>query len=163
MKFDEIVPDFKDDIFRMKIMDKAPKLYDYMLYDASTSFHADQLWNALKALKWDEDKLISMIKRQTAKEMGAIYGPSHPSFKNYNPIKESKENPFLEGQKWEERGHWLVLGGKTDQAVRTKPSPNGKYMWQFRKKIGYSDTVEEAMNEVEAATEFSLTMGRSPH
>lgn len=163
MKFDEVVPDFKEDIYLMKIMNKAPKLYDYLLYGAIESYHSDRIWGLLRDFQWDEEKTIRYLKKKTAKKTGEKYGPLHPNYQDNYLIKESDKNPFLEGQKWEERGHWLVLGGKTDQAVRTKPSPNGKYMWQFRKKSGYSDSVEEAMNEVEAATEFSLTMGRSPH
>lgn len=58
---------------------------------------------------------------------------------------------------------WLFLQGYTCASVRLKPSPNGRFMWQFRKVVSYADTVESAREYVEAGAEFFETFRRNPY
>lgn len=64
---------------------------------------------------------------------------------------------------WTQRGNWIELEGETNAMVRIKPSPNGKYMWQFRKTVSYATTVEKAKEYVEAGAEFFNVMRRNPY
>jgi hypothetical protein len=58
---------------------------------------------------------------------------------------------------------YLLLQGYTCASVRTKPSPDGRFMWQFRKVVSYADTVEAAKEYVEAGSEFFQTYRRNPY
>jgi len=57
---------------------------------------------------------------------------------------------------------YISLQGYTCATVRTEASPNGRFMWQFRKVVGYCDTVEEAKDMVESGAEFFQTFRRNP-
>lgn len=59
--------------------------------------------------------------------------------------------------------HYLILQGFTSALVRTRPSHNGRYLWQFRKVASYADTVEQAKDYVEAGAEFFAVMHRNPY
>ena len=59
--------------------------------------------------------------------------------------------------------HYLLLQGYTCASVRTKPMPDGRYLWQFRKVVSYAATVEEAKNFVEAGSEFFQVFRRNPY
>lgn len=58
---------------------------------------------------------------------------------------------------------YLLLQGYTSAQVRTEPSPNGRYLWQFRRVAGYADTVELAKDYVEAGSEFFQVFRRNPY
>ncbi len=58
---------------------------------------------------------------------------------------------------------YLLLQGYTCASVRTKPSPNGRFMWQFRKVVSYADSIEQAKEYVEAGSEYFQTMRRNPY
>jgi hypothetical protein len=62
---------------------------------------------------------------------------------------------------------YLLLQGFTSAMVRTDPMPDGryrgKYLWQFRKTVGYADTVDQAKDYVEAGAEFFDTFRRNPY
>lgn len=58
---------------------------------------------------------------------------------------------------------WLLLQGFTNAMVRTRPMPDGRYMWQFRKVASYADTVESAREYVEAGAEFFESFRRNPY
>jgi hypothetical protein len=58
---------------------------------------------------------------------------------------------------------YLLLQGYSSALVRTKPMPNGKYLWQFRKVAGYADTPEAAKDYVEAGSEYFQTFRRNPY
>lgn len=58
---------------------------------------------------------------------------------------------------------WLFLQGYTCASVRTKPMPDGRYLWQFRKVVSYADTPEKAKEYVEAGAEFFQTFRRNPY
>ncbi len=58
---------------------------------------------------------------------------------------------------------YLELAGTRNAMVRTKPCPDGRYLWQFRKVVSYADTVEQAKNYVEAGAEFFSVMRRNPY
>lgn len=58
---------------------------------------------------------------------------------------------------------YVRLQGHKDAMVRCRPMPNGRYLWQFRKVISYADTIEEALNFVEAGAEFFDVMHRNPY
>lgn len=58
---------------------------------------------------------------------------------------------------------YINLSGQTNALVRVKKSPNGKYMWQFRKTVSYADTIEQAKEYVEAGAEFFDIMRRNPY
>lgn len=58
---------------------------------------------------------------------------------------------------------WLFLQGYTCASVRLQPSPDGRYIWQFRKVVSYAPTVEAAKDFVEAGAEFFQTMHRNPY
>lgn len=64
---------------------------------------------------------------------------------------------------WISRGHWIAVEGHADALVRTIPSPNGRFMWQFRKVVSYADTVDAAKDYVEAGIEFFDVMRRNPY
>ncbi len=50
-------------------------------------------------------------------------------------------------------GKWIALAGHKNAVVRVKPSPNGKYLFQYRTVASYADTIERAKEYVEAAAE----------
>lgn len=58
---------------------------------------------------------------------------------------------------------YVLLQGYTNALVRTKPMPDGRYLWQFRKVASYAPTVEVAKKYVEAGAEFFQTMRRNPY
>lgn len=60
-------------------------------------------------------------------------------------------------------GSYISLCGQTNALVRVKKSPNGRYMWQFRKIVSYADTIEQAKEYVEAGAEFFDVMRRNPY
>lgn len=60
-------------------------------------------------------------------------------------------------------GHYEILQGFTAAMVRTKPSPNGRYLWQFRGVASYADTVREAKDYVEAGAEHFAALRRNPY
>ena len=67
---------------------------------------------------------------------------------------------------WEQHSkllHWVRLNGRNDSAVRTRPMPDGRYLWQFRKVVSYAETVERAKEYVEAGAEFFDVMRRNPY
>lgn len=45
---------------------------------------------------------------------------------------------------------YITIADQRDALVRTKPSPNGTYLWQFGKRYGNSPTIDEAKAWVEA-------------
>lgn len=59
--------------------------------------------------------------------------------------------------------HYLLLQGFTSAMVRTEPSPNGRFLWQFRKVASWAETVDEAKAYVEAGAEFFAVMHRNPY
>lgn len=59
--------------------------------------------------------------------------------------------------------NYILLQGFTAAMMRTKASPNGKYLWQFRRTAGYAPTIGEAIDIVEAGAEFFHTMHRNPY
>lgn len=59
--------------------------------------------------------------------------------------------------------NYLLLQGYTCAHVRTKPMPDGRYLWQFRKVVSYADTIEKAKDYVEAGSEFFQVMRRNPY
>jgi hypothetical protein len=44
---------------------------------------------------------------------------------------------------------YLVLEGHADAVVRTVKSPNDQYLWQYRKRYGYAESIEAAKDWVE--------------
>jgi hypothetical protein len=58
---------------------------------------------------------------------------------------------------------YILLQGFTSAMVRTEPLPGGLYLWQFRKVVGYTATIEEAKEFVEAGAEFFETFRRNPY
>jgi hypothetical protein len=50
------------------------------------------------------------------------------------------------------REKYIVLNGHKDALVRTEMTPQG-FLWQYRKDIGYADTVEKAKAWVESLAE----------
>lgn len=65
---------------------------------------------------------------------------------------------------WHPRGtDYVLLQGFTDALVRTKPLPDGRYLWQFRKVASYAETVEKAKDYVEAGAEFFQAFRRNPY
>lgn len=58
---------------------------------------------------------------------------------------------------------YSVLQGYTSAMVRTKPMPDGRYLWQFRKFVSYAESVEQAKEYVEAGSEFFQTFRRNPY
>lgn len=58
---------------------------------------------------------------------------------------------------------YVVLEGFTSAQVRTKPLPDGRYLWQFRKMVSYAATVEAAKAYVEAGAEYFQVMRRNPY
>ena len=58
--------------------------------------------------------------------------------------------------------HWLLLQGYTNASVCTRPSPNGRFLWQFRKVCGWAETVRDAIDYVEAGSEFFQVFRRNP-
>ena len=58
---------------------------------------------------------------------------------------------------------YLMLKGHKDAFVRTSPSPNGRYLWQFRQVVSYADTVDKAKDYVEAGAEYFEVMRRNPY
>lgn len=57
---------------------------------------------------------------------------------------------------------YLLLQGYTCAQVRTKPLPDGRYLWQFRKVAGYAATLRDAIDCVEAGSEFFQVFRRNP-
>lgn len=55
------------------------------------------------------------------------------------------------------------LQGFTCALVRTKPDPQGMYLWQFRKVVGYAASVAAAKDYVEAGAEYFETFRRNPY
>lgn len=66
-------------------------------------------------------------------------------------------------QQHERVPYYLVLASARHAMVRTDPMPNGRYLWQFRKVVGYADSVESAKEYVEAGAEFFDVMRRNPY
>lgn len=58
---------------------------------------------------------------------------------------------------------YLELAGSRDSMVRTKPMPDGRYLWQFRKVVSYAATLDLAKDYVEAGAEFFDAMHRNPY
>ena len=58
---------------------------------------------------------------------------------------------------------YLVLQGFTCASVRTKPCPDGRYLWQFGEVASYADSVDMAKDYVEAGAEYFETMRRNPY
>lgn len=58
---------------------------------------------------------------------------------------------------------YIELAGSRDSLVRTKPAPDGRYLWQFRRVVGYAATVDQAREYVEAGAEFFGAMHRNPY
>lgn len=58
---------------------------------------------------------------------------------------------------------YLLLQGYTAASVRTTLSPDGGYLWQFRRFVSYAKTIEEAKDYVEAGSEFFQTFRRNPY
>jgi hypothetical protein len=58
---------------------------------------------------------------------------------------------------------FLELADSRDSIVDTRRSPNGRYLWQFRKVASYADTIEQAKDYVEAGAEFFDVMRRNPY
>ena len=58
---------------------------------------------------------------------------------------------------------YLILQGFTCASVRTKPMPDGRYLWQFRKVVSYAPTIQIAKNAVEAGAEYFHVMRRNPY
>lgn len=58
---------------------------------------------------------------------------------------------------------YIGLKNFSDCLVRTIPSPDGRFMWQFRKVVSWADTVEEAKAFVEAGMEYFKVMKRNPY
>ena len=50
---------------------------------------------------------------------------------------------------------YVLLKGYKDALVRIDPSPNGKFLLQFRNRCGYADSVEKAKDFVEACAELN--------
>lgn len=59
--------------------------------------------------------------------------------------------------------NWQSLQGVVNGFVRMKPSPDGRYMWQFRLTVSYAESIEAAKQFVEAGAEFFDTMHRNPY
>lgn len=55
------------------------------------------------------------------------------------------------------------LKGSPNSMVRTKPMPDGRYLWQFRKVASYAPTVAAAKEYVEAGAEFFSVHKRNPY
>ena len=52
---------------------------------------------------------------------------------------------------------YLVLQGHADAVVRITTSPNGRFLWQYARRYGYAESIEEAKDTVEAlADHFSI-------
>lgn len=65
---------------------------------------------------------------------------------------------------WKPRAqNWLQLDGTSHALVRTKPMPDGRYLWQFRKVVSFAPTIEAAREFVEAGAEFFDVMRRNPY
>lgn len=62
-----------------------------------------------------------------------------------------------------ESPHWLELQGSARAFVRTRPMPDGRYLWQFRKVVSYAPTIDAAKEYVEAGAEFFEVMHRNPY
>jgi hypothetical protein len=60
-------------------------------------------------------------------------------------------------------GAYIELQGRNNALVRTTPMPDGRYLWQFRKVIGYAASVDQAKEYVEAGAEFFDVMRRNPY
>lgn len=58
---------------------------------------------------------------------------------------------------------YILLQGYTAALVRTEPSPDGYYLWQFRKIVGYAGSVQIAKDYVEAGSEFFQQFRRNPY
>lgn len=58
---------------------------------------------------------------------------------------------------------YIILKGRHDAVVRTKPHSDGRYLWQFNKVVSYADTIEKAKEYVEAGAEFFQAFKRSPY
>lgn len=58
---------------------------------------------------------------------------------------------------------WMELRGSPSSLVRTAPMPDGRYLWQFRRVVGYAATVDQAKEYVEAGAEFFDAMHRNPY
>jgi hypothetical protein len=59
--------------------------------------------------------------------------------------------------------NYVVLAGTPNALVRVKPTPQGRYLWQFRKVTSFADTVEQAKDYVEAGAEFFAVFARNPY
>jgi hypothetical protein len=59
--------------------------------------------------------------------------------------------------------NYLTLKGVPNGLVRAKPTPQGRYLWQFRKIVSYADTLQSAKDYVEAGTEFFAVFRRNPY
>ena len=57
---------------------------------------------------------------------------------------------------------YLLLQGYSNASVRTKPMRCGRYLWQFRKVVGYAATLRDAIDCVEAGSEFFQVFRRNP-
>ena len=49
---------------------------------------------------------------------------------------------------------YRVLKGYVDCCVRVTQLLTKKYLWQYKKYVGYSDSVQDAIDEVEALVEY---------
>lgn len=58
---------------------------------------------------------------------------------------------------------WVELEDRQNALVRCSPMPNNRYLWQFRNFTAYANTIEEAINYVEAGAEFFDVMHRNPY
>lgn len=58
---------------------------------------------------------------------------------------------------------WLQLECPCDALVRTEPSPNGEFMWQFGRVVSYAKSVAEARDYVEAGAEYYDAFKRNPY
>ncbi len=65
---------------------------------------------------------------------------------------------------WKQRAiNWIQLEGPSHALVRTKPMPDGRFLWQFRKVVSFADSVKAAQDYVEAGAEFFEIMRRNPY
>ena len=56
-----------------------------------------------------------------------------------------------------------IAEGHRDACVRTVPSPNGLYLWQFRGVCSYAETIAQAKELVEAGIEYFAVFRRNPY
>jgi hypothetical protein len=108
-------------------------------------------------------KRLMILNPRKADTMPSVFDDNSARFDYQHDLRKHDDVELDHVWHKHPRMPYLILQGFRDAMVRTEPSPNGRYLWQFRKGIAYADTLEQAVDYVEAGAEFFQVHKRNPY